>query len=437
MTPKPSRVFWFAVAALAAAAFSAAPSGARRDAVVKVVERVSPGVVNISAEQTVRQRPDLFDLFFGGVDAPARRYRTRSLGSGVVIDAQGVILTNDHVISGASKIVATTKSGREFLCRVAGSDSDNDLAVLRIEGAQAALPTIAMGTSSDLMIGERVIAIGNPFGLSNTVTVGVVSAVGRTVSSENNSHVYTDFIQTDASINPGNSGGPLVNIDGAMIGINTAIIGGAQGIGFAIPIDRARRIVGDLLNYGEVKPAWIGVRGRTNVSRWEGLETPRGFRLQSVFPDSPAARAGLQKGDVIIEVDGRQADSRDAFDTILSSISPGRQITVTFRRGSEERRVSLRAATPPADLGEHILHRQVGIDVASGRGKVRITRVAPGSPADRAGIQSGDAIVGINGLDARSVEDIDRALSKQFNRTTLLLVVERGGWQYTLTFPLD
>jgi len=221
-------------------------------------------VVNISAEQTVRRRTSLLDEFFG-FEGPSRRYKTQSLGSGVIINAQGVILTNDHVVSGASRIIATTKSGEEYECDVVGSDQDNDVAVLRIKGTHGTLPAIAMGSSADILIGETVVAIGNPFGLSNTVTAGVVSALGRTVPEENHGRVFTDFIQTDASINPGNSGGPLVNIDGQLIGINTAIVGGATGIGFAIPIDRARRIVDDLLHYGSVRPAWIGVRGRTSI----------------------------------------------------------------------------------------------------------------------------------------------------------------------------
>ena len=177
-----------------------------------------------------------------------------------------------------------------------------------------------MGSSADLMIGETIVAIGNPFGLSNTVTAGVVSANGRSVKGEN-SQTYTDFIQTDASINPGNSGGPLVNVDGEMVGVATAIIGGAQGIGFAIPVDRAHRIVDDLLRYGEVRAVWIGVRGKTLVSGEENR--PRGFRVRTVYPNSPAARAGIRDGDQIVSVDGTPIDSQEAFETVLSTRGPG------------------------------------------------------------------------------------------------------------------
>ena len=225
------------------------------------MEKVAPAVVNISAEQTLRRRPSILDDFFFGFD-PRRERRGQSLGSGSIIDPKGIIVTNGHVVSGASKITAMTKSGLELECEVVGADSDNDLAVLRVRRPSGPLPALKLGSSSDLMIGETIVAIGNPFGLSHTVTAGVVSAIGRTVKAEDN-QTYTDFIQTDASINPGNSGGPLVNLDGEMVGVATAIIGGAQGIGFAIPVDRTRRIVDDLLRFGEVRAVWVGLRGKT------------------------------------------------------------------------------------------------------------------------------------------------------------------------------
>ncbi|HYB53798.1 MAG TPA: trypsin-like peptidase domain-containing protein, partial [Thermoanaerobaculia bacterium] len=264
----------------------ASPLPSRRNEVVEVVEKVAPSVVNIAAEQIVRQRPSMFDEFFFGLDPRQRRERSQSLGSGVIIDPKGIILTNDHVISGASKIIATTKSGQELECEVVGSDADNDLAVLRTRKTVAPLPAIRLGTSSDLMIGETVVAIGNPFGLSNTVTAGVLSALGRSVRGNENQRLYTDFIQIDAPINPGNSGGPVVNIQGDLIGIATAIIGGAQGIGFAIPVDRAKRIKDDLLAFGEVRAVWVGLRGRTVTSGMGGEAKPRGFRVRSVTPDS-------------------------------------------------------------------------------------------------------------------------------------------------------
>jgi serine protease Do len=428
-------------AAARAAAASLSNAGTvpnRRSEIVAVVEKVSPAVVNISAEQTVRRQPSIFDQFFGDFDFNSpRRYKTKSLGSGVLINNGTVILTNDHVVSGASRIVATTKSGKELECEIAGSDRDNDLAVLRIKGSHDSLPSLPMGTSSDILIGETVIAIGNPFGLSNTVTAGVVSALGRTVPEENRERVFTDFIQTDASINPGNSGGPLVNIDGQMIGLNTAIVGGASGIGFAIPIDRARRIVGDLLSYGAVRPAWIGVRGRTAVTKSSGEGRPIGFRVTSVEPESPAAKAGIARNDLILSAEGRPVQSKNDFDTILSGVGPGKTISVAVKEGGGSRKLAVRTAEPPATLWSRVLKDDIGIQLAPSRGGLRLTRVARNSPAGRAGLEPGDALVGLNGESVRSEKDAASILNRDFNRTTLLMTIERGGWQYTLTFPLD
>jgi serine protease Do len=427
--------FTLGLSALSGPARAATPP-IRRNEVVAVVEKVSPAVVNISAEQTVRRPSSFFDQFFGDVDAAPRRYKTQSLGSGTVINATGVILTNDHVVSGASKIIATTKSGQEYECEVVGADRDNDLAVLRIRGAKGELPTLPLGTSSDLMIGETVIAIGNPFGLSNTVTAGVVSAVGRTVPEENRERVFTDFIQTDASINPGNSGGPLVNVDGQLIGINTAIVGGASGIGFAIPVDRAKRIVDDLLHYGSVRPVWIGVRGRTASSRLAGEGKPMGYRVTFVDPGSPAARAGIAKNDVIVGIDNRPVETKNDLDTILSSVTPGKLITVAVKGGNATRKLPLRVSAPPAGLWSRLLKDEIGIEVSPSNGALRITRVSRGSAADRAGLAPGDFLVGLNGDEVRNEKQVEAILNRDFNRTTLLMTVARGRWQYTLTFPL-
>ncbi|HEU5250941.1 MAG TPA: trypsin-like peptidase domain-containing protein [Thermoanaerobaculia bacterium] len=421
-----------AVALIGSAA--AAPLPSRRSDIVEVVEKVSPAVVNIAAEQTVRRRPSLFDEFFG-VDPRARR--AQSLGSGVIIDPKGVILTNDHVISGASRILATTKSGQELECDVIGSDADNDLAVLRVRNPRGNLPTLRLGTSSDLLIGETIVAIGNPFGLSNTVTAGVVSALGRSVRGDENQRLYTDFIQIDAPINPGNSGGPVVNIQGELIGVATAIIGGAQGIGFAIPVDRAKRIVADLLQYGEVRAVWIGVRGQTLTSGNDDLARPGGFRVRNVTPGSPAARAGVRSGDLVVSVDGTPIESREAFETALSTRGPGRPMRLVLRNSSGERTVTIQGQAPPANLGTQILREQLGITVSPVRGGLRINVVDQrGDAADR-GIETGDLLLALNGTRVDSVDDVNRILQRDYNRTTLLMEVGRGRFAYTLTFPLD
>ncbi len=413
-----------------AAPLLASPLPSRRSEIVEVVEKVAPAVVNIAAEQTVRRARSVFDTFFFGMDPrPAK-----SLGSGVIIDPKGIILTNDHVISGASRIVATTKTGQELACEVIGSDADNDLAVLRVKRPGAALPTIKMGTSSDLLIGETVVAIGNPFGLSNTVTAGVLSALGRSVPGENQ-RVYNDFIQIDAPINPGNSGGPVVNVQGEMIGVATAIIGGAQGIGFAIPVDRARRIVSDLVKFGHVKPVWVGLHGRTVASREEDGRG-KGFRIRSVDPGSPAERAGIRPGDQIVAVDSTPVDSEEAFETTLSTRGPGRPMKIVLKSGSGERTVTLSGQDPPADYGVRIL-RGLGMSVRPARGGLRISIVDARGAAAKAGLDSGDILLALNGTAVADTDDVNKVLSRDQSRTTLVMVVGRGSWEYTLTFPLD
>ena len=429
--PLPAAVLFGAVAALAAAS----PQSARKSEIVEVVEKVAPSVVNISAEQTLRQRrPSVFDDFFFGFDSRPRRRTNQSLGSGAIIDAKGIILTNEHVVAGASKITAMTRSGLELECDVVGSDADNDLAVLRVRKPGAPLPAIRLGSSSDLMIGETIVAIGNPFGLSNTVTAGVVSALGRSVRGENE-RTYTDFIQTDASINPGNSGGPLVNVDGDMIGVATAIIGGAQGIGFAIPIDRARRIVDDLVRFGEVRPVWIGVRGRTLVSGEENR--PRGFRVRSVDPNSPASRAGIKAGDQIVSVDGAAIDSQEAFETILSTRGPGRALKLVLRGRDGDRTVTLQGEAPPASIGSRILRDELGLSVRAGEGELRITIANREGLAAQAGLKSGDALLAINGTRVQALEDVERILQRDYNKNSVLIEIGRGRFSYTVTLPLE
>jgi len=425
-------------AALVAAAVLAgtalgAPLPSRRSEIVEVVDRASPAVVNIAAEHMVRRRASVLDDFFG---ADPRGRRAQSLGSGVLIDPKGVILTNDHVISGASRIVATTKSGQELECEVVGSDADNDLAVLRVRNPRGTLPTIRMGTSSDLLIGETIVAIGNPFGLTNTVTAGVVSALGRSVRGDQNQRLYTDFIQIDAPINPGNSGGPVVNVQGDMIGIATAIIGGAQGIGFAIPVDRAKRIVEDLLRFGEVRAVWIGVRGRT-IAGEDGLARPRGYRVRSVTPGSPAARAAIREGDVIVSIDGSPVESQDSFETALASRGPGRAMRLVLRGPDGERTVTIQGQAPPPNLGVQLLREKIGLTLAPVRNGLRITVVDRIGLAARAGIETGDLLLSLNGTRVTDVESVNRILQRDHNRTTLWMEVGRGRYAYTLTFPVD
>lgn len=424
--------------AFLASAASAAPLPSRRSEIVEVVEKVSPAVVNIAAEQMVRRRSTMWDEFFLGLDPSPRRERAQSLGSGAIIDPRGIILTNDHVVSGASRIIATTRGGTELECELVGSDADNDLAVLRVKKPQAsALPTLKLGTSSDILIGETIVAIGNPFGFSHTVTAGVVSALGRSVRGSENQRVYTDFIQIDAPINPGNSGGPVVNIQGEMIGIATAIIGGAQGIGFAIPVDRARRIVADIRQFGSVRAVWIGTHGRTVTSGEDGKGRPRGFRVRSVETGSPADRAGVKAGDVVFAVDGAPIDSQEAFETALSTRGPGKSMKISLRTGSAERVVIVTGEAPPGDYGIRRLRADLGVAVRPGADGLRMTIVDPRGAAARAGLQNGDVLFSLNGTEVRDGEDVNKVLARDHNRTTLIMEVARGRFAYTLTFPLE
>jgi serine protease Do len=322
---------------LAATARGAAPETEplRRSKVVEAVERASPAVVNISTEQTVLERPTPFpdpffeEFFRDFFDARPRRSTRRSLGSGVVVRADGTILTNDHVLLRGGRIHATLVDGREFDARLVGRDPESDVAVLRIDTGKP-LPFIALGTSDDLMIGETVIAIGNPFGLSHTVTTGVVSAVKRSLRT--GGRTYTDFIQTDASINPGNSGGPLLNILGQLVGINTAIYGSAQGIGFAIPVDRARRVLDDLTS-GR-KPAQPAAGDLVWNLLGIQVRAERGaLAVSRVRPGSPAEQVGIQPGDLVLGVDGEAVDSLGALGSRLDAARGDGGVVLSVARG--------------------------------------------------------------------------------------------------------
>jgi serine protease Do len=405
----------------------------RRSPVVRVVERVSPAVVNIAAEAIVREVDPFFGRFLGG-----RARRAQSLGSGLIIDPNGVVVTNAHVIEGASRIVVTMLDGRELEADVLGSDRDADLAVLKV--AARGLPAVPLGKSADLLMGETVVAVGNPFGLSHTVTTGVLSARGRAVPNETGEAAYTDFLQTDASINPGNSGGPLVNLAGQVIGVNTAIIQGASGIGFAIPADRAQRVVDDLLRFGSLQPLWTGLRLVTidpELARREGYPVARGALAERVQENSPAARAGLRAGDLVTGVAGKPLAAREDLTTALYSVPAGTAVALEVRRGDERLEIELAAIRPPPGLGTRLLERAVGIAVAAERGAVVVGDVGRGSPADRKGLEPGDRILAANGqrLDG-DVEALGREVLRGFDRGGLLLVVQRGRAAYNLGFPL-
>ncbi len=419
----------------AAAPIPPTVSAARRTPIVVVAHNVLPSVVNIQTEATIRRREvdpffDPFGFFGGG------NQTYTSLGSGFVWSSDGIIVTNNHVVEGASRVSVIFSDATQHSARLIGVDPDSDLAVLRIEAKNLAAAPV--GTSADLMIGETVVAVGNPFGLSGTVTTGVVSALGRSVPSKEQGRTFTDFIQTDASINPGNSGGPLLNIEGKVVGINTAILGNAQGIGFAIPVDRARKVIQDLLRYGQVHSAWLGAVTATitpEEAKRLGVRATRGALVSRIFGGSPAQAAGLRPGDVITAVADRPVDSREAFATYTATIPSGQPVQLTVIREGTPRAITIRPTDPPRDLGLRILWEIAGLRVANSRGVV-IEEVASKSRSASIGLAPGDSIVGINGSQVRSVDELNAALTSSAERSSIVLDVARGRFIYSLTFPM-
>jgi serine protease Do len=349
------------------------------------------------------------------------------------------VLTNEHVVSRADSIRVTLADGREFAATLIGAEPYVDLAVLELADAKR-VPFTAPGSSADLLVGEPVIAIGNPFGLSNSVTTGVVSALNRSVRTED--RVYHGFLQTDASINPGKSGGPLLNAEGGLVGINTAVYQGAQGIGFAIPIDVAKRVVRELLTKGEVSPVWLGIDVQDLDGRIaEVMELPRrlsGALVSRVREDGPAAGSGVARGDVILRVDGAPLRSAREFYEHLERAVSGQALTLVRWREGAEGEVSVTARAIPerhvAEIGEQLLGMRLAAPDATG---ARVEAVRTGSGAERIGVQVGDRILGINGRSLTSAAVWRRIALDLRGRSHALVVVQRGRGRYHVTIPLS
>jgi serine protease Do len=421
-----------------------AQDGNRHSPVVLAVEKASPAVVSIFSTQEVERQENpfsgnpFFEDFFRDFFEPFPQRRTeRSLGSGVVIRPDGYILTNEHVVLQSGKVQIQLADDRKLNARLVGADSDSDLAVLKVDEAKS-LPHLPLGTSDDLMIGETVIAIGNPFGLSHTVTTGVVSAVNRSLNT--GERTYYDFIQTDASINPGNSGGPLLNIKGDLIGINTAIYGKAQGIGFAIPISRARRIVEELISHGAVDSPWIGIATQTltpELASHFSLREKRGVIIRAVEPESPAARAGLQRGDVMLALDGRPVVSSEDYLQRERTYTSGAPLRFRIARDQKERDITVTAARFPQEKADELAWHLLGLRVTEKETGLIVTKIRPQSQAARIGFRIGDAILGVAGNQVTTLAEFRRKVIDARLSQTLLLSVGRDRQLYHVTVPLD
>lgn len=418
-----------------------------------VVRRVVPAVVNVYARTVVREQANpffndpFFQQFFGN---PGQRQRVQqSLGSGVIVRADGLILTNNHVVQGGQDIVVALSDKREFKAKVILADARTDLAVLKIDAGGERLPTVEFGNSDRVQVGDLVLAIGDPFGVGQTVTMGIVSALARTEVSASN---YQFFIQTDAAINPGNSGGALVTADGKLIGINTAIYsrsGGNIGIGFAIPVNMARRVVEGAVN-GGVKLPWMGVDGQAvtgDLMGSLGLSRPQGVLLKKVYPGGPADAAGIRAGDVVLTVDGVAVDDMQALNYRVATHRPGETVRVRVTTDGKGRDATVRLAVPPenppratlviggrnplAGAKVETLSPAVANDLQMdlmAKGVV-VTALTDGSIAAGYGFQPGDIVRAINGQTVETTAQLKALLD---GAEGWAIVVDRGGQRMNL-----
>jgi len=413
----------------------------RRTPVVEAVAKAGPAVVNIRTEQIVdrQQSPffgfggGLFEEFFGQF-APPPAYATQSLGSGVVVDPAGLVLTNAHVIARASRIfVALPGRNRELEATLVGADEELDLAVLRLPQQKQPYASMPLGSTSDLLVGETVIAIGNPLGLGTSITTGVISGALRALSLEQDFTAV--FIQTDALINPGNSGGPLINIDGELIGINTAIARQAQGIGFAIPAEVARRVLPDLAEHGRLRNSFFGVVPGPTGKAFAESRGFGGVLVTELAPGSPAATAGLQLADVILSLDGVPVESPAELLNFLRSYPPGSRVAVRLLRGLKEQELSVRMTEyPPGYVTDYAWHF-FGFRVVEQGGRLLVEQVAGDSAAAKVGLQPGDLLAEVAGRRVASLEQWSQALEENYGRLPLRFLVARRNQGYYIDLP--
>ncbi|MEA2762676.1 MAG: serine protease Do [Gemmatimonadaceae bacterium] len=432
----------------AAPATTGGINSSRRTAITDAVARVAPAVVTVQTEVVEQVPADVFEQFFGGRSG---QRSAAGLGSGFIIRPDGAIVTNAHVIAGATRIQVALRDGTTYPARLIGSDEANDLAVIKIDAKN--LPIAPLGSSTDLLIGEWAIAIGNPYGfiLANSepsVTAGVVSGTGRNLATPNEgAGVYVDMIQTDASINPGNSGGPLVDAAGEVIGVNSSIFspsGGSIGIGFAIPINRARRVAEDLLAHGVVRHPWIGMQ--PEMSRAPGVAGNTGVVVASVVPGSPASRAGIRPGDVIVRSRSRSLHNAYDWYAELLELRVGENDSIIVKRAGKEMPVSVQVADlPDVNAPRVTVLRELELislttpiraqyQIQSRQGAL-VNRVSD-RIQQQIGLQAGDVIVQINRTPIPDAQTVNRILTS-YGRGGIRLYFERGGQIYATEFSLQ
>ena len=424
-------------------------SQSRRNAITAAVAKVAPAVVTVQTEAVDQSPQDPFEIFFGR----AQPRTSAGLGTGFVVRGDGVIVTNAHVIAGATKVSVMMRDGTVYPAKVLGADETNDIAVVRITAKS--LPEVKLGNSNNLVVGEWAIAIGNPFGfyLGNSepsVSVGVISATQRNLVSPNEGQAsYFDMIQTDAAINPGNSGGPLVNADGEVIGVNSSIFspsGGSVGLGFAIPINRVARVVDDLLTHGSIRSPWIGVRLRQSSSSNPRDVIAQGAVVASVTPGSPAADAGLQPGDIILKEGSRPVHNPFDWNAALLDLRVGSPAHLHIKRGSREFDVEVRVSDLPEVNAPkvQVLRELELVSVTPAIAAERRLRYQYGAliynisqfVAEQTGLQRGDNILQINNTAIRSAEDAARVINAIGGRAYLRVAVERQGQLFVTEFVI-
>jgi len=429
------------------------------EAFSEIVKAVSPIVVNISTTKTIKRDfafPEFFEGpfrdFFEPFRAP-KKWKKQSLGSGVIISPDGYIITNYHVIERADEIKVTLYDKRDYKGRVIGSDPKTDIAVLKISAN--GLPAAKWGNSDELQVGAFVLAFGNPYGLSHTVTMGIISALGR---ADVGIAEYEDFIQTDAAINPGNSGGPLVNIKGELIGINTAIFsrtGGYQGIGFAVPSNMARSVMEHLIKKGKVERGWLGVtiqQVTPELAKQFGIEEPNGALVSDIMRWSPAEKAGLKRGDVIIEFNGRTVRDAETLRNMVAQSEIGTHARLKVIRGGRQIFIDAVIAELPKDSAMAIPEKskeepqddalagftvvELTVDIAKqlglqrGESGVVVIRVEPESIAEESGLRKGDVIQEINKKRVSNLSEFNSVASRLRERDGVLLFINRGGQKF-------